>query len=132
MRFAQIRFLYLRMATLLIASLVLVLRAQPCGAQIQVPVVSRFNSGLDGWYSSAPQNISFVSQGGNPGGFVQFNDQTGFDPFIFAPSSFLGDWRYLDGQGVLEFDHKIISLGDNPFSPVHYQVSLTGPGGSPF
>jgi hypothetical protein len=91
-------------------------------------VASTFDSGLDGWTSNTPAEISWQASGGNPGGYVRFTDVSGDSTEIYAPAKFLGDWSGLDEVGLIAFDHRIYRVGVNPtFWP--YRIALTGLGG---
>jgi len=94
-------------------------------------VTSTFDAGLDGWTSNTPAQIVWVSAGGNPDGYVRFEDATGDSTAIFAPSKFLGDWSTLDATGIISFDHKIFSTGGG-FIFLPYRIDIAGPGGSAF
>lgn len=92
---------------------------------------SDFSTGLDGWTTNVPSEVSWESTGGNPGGYVRHEDGAGSSSFLIAPSKFLGDWSGADGVGGLSFDHRIFStgfIGDQAIFP--YFVSISGPGGS--
>lgn len=92
--------------------------------------MSTFDSDLDGWTSNIPTEISWSSIGGNPGGYARHEDSTGNSTFLLAPSSFLGDWSSLNGNGTISFDHKIFSAGTGINNFVAYEVAISGPGGS--
>ncbi len=67
---------------------------------------SSFDTGFDGWTSNNPTAISWSSTGGNPEGYIHFEDNMnlGSDQII-APSEFLGDWSTLDGIGSISYDY---------------------------
>jgi hypothetical protein len=92
-------------------------------------VKSTFDTGLDGWTENADNQSpgdSFISTGGNPGGYL-FHEDTG--PGIsnlIAPDRFLGDWSAYQS---ISYDHKVFKTG--VFSEVGPQSMLIqGPGGS--
>jgi hypothetical protein len=90
---------------------------------------STFNTNLDGWTSNTPSQISWSKTGGNPGGFVLFEDETGDWTVLDAPAKFLGNYSALNNFGTISFDHKIIAeTGIQSLSP--YEIDLSGPGGS--
>lgn len=93
-------------------------------------VVSDFNAGLDGWTAIGSGSLSHSVAGGNPLGFARFDDipGAGGDGFLVAPAKFLGNWSTLDGIGVLNWDHIIVSLGDAP-DIVNASATIAGPGG---
>jgi len=91
-------------------------------------IISTFDSGLDGWTSNTPSEISFTAAQGNPDGYVRFVDGSAVGTFIFAPSKFLGDWTIYDGTGVLKYDHRVFAVGTTPsgFPPPSFNgLSLT-------
>ena len=98
---------------------------------ISTPVQSTFDSNLEVWTVTGSGTVSHSASGGNPGGFIQYNDQTAGDGFIIAPNKFLGDWSNLDnGNGKLSWDHKIIVEG-NPVDPNDpLKAVISGPGGT--
>ena len=94
-------------------------------------VVSDFNADLDGWTATGSGSLSHSVAGGNPDGFAQFDDMPGVlagDGFLIAPAKFLGDWSALDGVGSLQWDHRILTLGDAP-TIVNASAAISGPGG---
>ena len=70
---------------------------------------STFDTGFDGW-NPIFFGWSWQSDGGNPGGFVQFAE-SGIPPYtsLAAPATFLGDWSSLDGIGSLRYDFRLFS-----------------------
>lgn len=90
---------------------------------------STFDSGLDGWEPTAPSETSWVATGGNPGGYVRVNDNSGSSGQITAPQRFLGDWSLLDGSGSITFDHQLFSTGAID-RIVDYEINISGTGGS--
>ena len=70
----------------------------------QETIVSSFDIDNDGWTVSGGL-IYYHNSGGNPGGFIEFeDDQDGAGVFI-APAKFLGDLTAYN-QGTLKFDLK--------------------------
>ena len=97
-------------------------------AQASTLASSTFDTGLDGWTSNTPTQISFQSTGGNPGGYIQFNDATGASTVVFAPAAFLGNYLS-EGVASISFDDNIIA--ETGVSSVgRYEIDLSGPGGS--
>jgi len=93
-------------------------------------IVSDFDSGLDGWTNELGDgSTSWASSGGNPGGFLHFNDNFAAE-WAVAPSKFLGDWRRFNMVGKIIFDHRLISIGENAYEFLPYEVRISGPGGS--
>jgi hypothetical protein len=97
-------------------------------AQAGVIASSTFTSGLDGWTSNTPAQITQQSTGGNPGGFMLFTDATDDATFVSAPSAFLGNYIAL-GVSSISLDFNIIAETQiDSVSP--YSFGLSGPGGS--
>lgn len=96
-------------------------------------VISDFDADLDGWVATGSGSLSHSAAGGNPNGFAQFDDIPGVggDGFLIAPAKFLGDWSALDGNGSLNWEHRILTLGDVP-TVVNARATIAGPGGEAF
>jgi len=114
----------------------------------QTTVTSTFDSNLDGWtIEGLASGPTFVSAGGNPGGYIYGEDAGGDDWYFKAPTKFLANQSVAYG-GSLSFDLRqyytsspydtddiIIEGGglrivfDTPNNPgttwTHYQVQLT-------
>ena len=90
-------------------------------------VISTFASGFDGWTQTS--GVSWTNSGGNPGGFLRFQDTGPADGgLIYAPASFLGDWSTLYGSnGVFSVDYTLIRAGT--LEPFPMFVRITGSGG---
>lgn len=95
-----------------------------------VPFCSEFSSGIDGWSLVDAASGSFTHQGsgGNPSGYVEFQDQLNDKAFLAAPSGFYGDWSGLDG-GQLTLDVKVLDLGSGPTAYQALVVRLESLGG---
>jgi len=91
------------------------------------PVVSTFESGLEGWTLDNPDLGTIDAVDGE----VRFteSDPLGVGQFIVAPSKFLGDWSQLNGVGVVAYDHKIIDPGVGNEINGFFEAQLSGPGG---
>ena len=92
------------------------------------PVVSTFDTGLDGWTMS--DSCQWRADGGNPGGYIWGNDENFIEAArAYAPASYLGDWSALDGAGSLLYDYRRIDNGGG--SPEFFALSawISGPGG---
>lgn len=103
-----------------------VINAQP----VAVPVASTFENDLDGWTLVVPSEGSFywsISEG-NPPPCVFYDDIDNGTGILKAPAKFLGDWSALDGVGLLQWDHRVVTIGCNP-SLVPYSARIIGPGG---
>jgi hypothetical protein len=98
---------------------------------IVVPVVSTYDSSLDGWtaVTGDPAQVTWQASDGNPGGYAGFTDISSDFTFIRAPSIFLGDWSNLNGAGVLSWEHRIFQA--NPIVQIlALEALISGPGGS--
>ena len=95
-------------------------------------VSSTFDSDLDGWTKSSASiiNLTYVANGGNPGGYIQSVDTGPTEGVIIAPSKFLGDWSSLNGNDALSWDFKLIDPGTSPGAISELRASISGPGGS--
>lgn len=98
-----------------------------------IPATSTFDTGTDGWTWPSADNAAFswVSSGGNPGGYIHYdNNKPHNSPWIYAPADFLGDWL---GTGVtnLTYEAKIFSTG-SVYLIGNYQVGIQGPGGAAY
>lgn len=91
----------------------------PHAGQASTIALSTFDTGTDGWevgdfYSTTGATVpTYVSVGGNPGGFIRTSDLydwTGFQ----APSSFLGDQSAAYG-GSLSLDMQITPSENVPY-----------------
>lgn len=74
-------------------------------------VTSTFDDGADGWTATEPDEVAWAPAGGNPDGYLRFEELSGVNTYIIAPPAFLGDWSALEGSGSLQYDHKIFSTG---------------------
>ena len=93
-------------------------------------VFSTFDSGLDGWTHAAGGDpgsaISYVSSGGNPGGFARIIEPAvGSRDWFAAPTKFLGDKSVYYG-GTLSYDLRRSETGLPPL--VDQDVLLIGAG----
>ncbi|MCP5519978.1 MAG: PD40 domain-containing protein [Verrucomicrobiales bacterium] len=91
-------------------------------------VVSDFEQSDDGWTVAPDGDLTWVSSGGNPGGFLRVDDQNaGGHNWIYAPPKFLGNWRSFVNQTLAVESRAIVGTPD---SPPNMHVVITGPGGS--
>ena len=67
-------------------------------------ILSSFDLDSEGW-SVNGGNIYYQNSNGNPGGFIEFDDNQDGAGIFIAPSKFLGDLTLYD-QGKLKFDLK--------------------------
>ncbi len=93
------------------------------GAQV---ATTTFDSNMDGWTSNNPDAF-WDSPGGNPGGYVRFDDATAGFTNLYAPAKFLGDWSELDGGGSISYDFKMIDIGPGSFHP--HEILIFGSDG---
>ncbi|MBK7949105.1 MAG: hypothetical protein IPK00_10275 [Deltaproteobacteria bacterium] len=108
------------------------------GAAVSSPIVLPPRQGFDTLASTLPPNgwplvdqdggppgqnniLAWVATGGNPGGYLQFQDSDPDASFVSAPQAFLGDWSELDRLGSIAFDHIILASSG---SPVPYRIRL--------
>lgn len=91
-------------------------------------VVSTFDVDADGWTCSIASDCSWSPAGGNPGGYLHFDDQTEGETFAVAPAKFLSDWSAFDENGSISFDQSIFVFGTGSANP--YTIRISGPGGS--
>ena len=107
----------------------LVTFAHTLAGAVTSPPASTFDTGLEGWTANTPGEVAWAEGGGNPGGYLRFDDYSISRTRIFAPSQYLGDWSGLDGAGQILFDHRIFhSEGVAGVQP--YQIELSGAGGT--
>jgi len=92
-------------------------------------VLTTFDSGLDGWTSNTPAEVTWADSGGNPGGYARFEDATINDTYLIAPPRYLGDWSGLDGVESISYDHNVIWITGSAFPRAPYTVVISGPGG---
>ncbi len=97
-------------------------------SQASAPLAqSTFDTGLDGWTGN-PEELSWASTGGNPGGYARWQDIGANSLPLSAPDSFLGDWSLLDGVGFISYDQKVFSTGSYT-DRGSFHVAISGPGG---
>ncbi len=87
---------------------------------------SDFSAGLEGWGG----NATWVSSGGNPGGYARFVQQGPAPTDITAPLSFLGNWSELNNVGTISFDHALFDVGPGNKVYYPYSVAISGSGNS--
>lgn len=63
------------------------LAAPLAGAQIMVPVSSSFDADAHGWTGDNPGEFFFEATGGNPDGFLHFDDIAPAGGVAIAPSN---------------------------------------------
>jgi len=93
-------------------------------------IISTFDEGDEGWTRNTPSDpaasISWFSTGGNPGGYIRFNEPgQGTVDFFNAPAMFLGNQGGKYG-GELSFDLRI--NGNSNSANVSDGVRLVGAG----
>ncbi len=64
-----------------------------------------FEADAEGWHNGfTGVGLSWISSGGNPGGFLQGTDSGGDIWHFVSPGSWVGDWRHYRS---LRFDHRV-------------------------
>jgi hypothetical protein len=76
-------------------------------------MLSTFEDDEEGWMPLDPGQVTIthMPSGGYPSGYIQTHDVSGGGAVILAPAKFLGDWRELDGVGIVRYDHILIEDG---------------------
>ena len=87
-----------------------------------------FDTDLEDWRSNTPHEISWSSEGGNPGGYLKFADGSGNESDILVPLSYLGNWSEYEGE-TIGFDHKVFDQGQNIAENFKYRIEMSGPEG---
>jgi len=95
-------------------------------------VCSTFDTDLEMWTGIGSGSFTFHASGGNPGGYVQYNDVSGTseDGWLVAPAKFLGNWSVLENPSTLSWDHIIIQTGGSGYQILQGEAIISGPGGS--
>ena len=88
---------------------------------------STFDSDADGWLFD-PTDTSWEASGGNPGGYIRYDNNLGSSAQISAPEKFLGNWSDLNETGTITYEAKIFSTG-SIYKIGHYGLMIKGPGG---
>jgi uncharacterized protein (TIGR03437 family) len=102
----------------------------PYRGRVSTPIVSSFDSGLEGWTGPG---FRFASQIGNPPGALEYQELYSGDRVASSPEKFLGFWSHLDGGGFISFQHRVSSAG---IAPAYWgaasprEIRLAGPGGA--
>jgi hypothetical protein len=106
-----------------VAALALTLLAVHAASALTIE--STFDAGLEGWTTSVGGELTFVANGGNPGGFLQQTDIDLSDMFVMAPASFLGDLSaFLNGS--LSFDARQVSGAGEKYAPFGFVTLFNG------
>lgn len=93
---------------------------------------SDFDNGTDGWtWLSADPGISWQSSGGNPDGYIRYDNNVPYGPdataSIYAPQTYLGDWS---GMGVTDLTYEANIFQTGSYARIgRYRVTINGPGG---
>lgn len=97
-------------------------------AQAATVASSDFSSGADGWDWNAPNpSMSWQADGGNPGGYIRYDNNQGGDFAIHAPSSYLGDWGTLE---INELTYQVNIFTTGSVARIgNLQATISGPGG---
>ena len=93
---------------------------------------STFDTSLDGWtrVNGQTADITYASQGGNPGGYLRSTDRGPTLGEIIAPAKFLGNWQALDENGTLSWSFRLFDAGPNSGTFTTVSAWISGPGGS--
>lgn len=79
-------------------------------------VESNFDTGGDGWGKVGGVRLSWRSSGGNPGGYLFFDDAGPDGYWANAPDSFLGNLSDYN-NGYFSFDYRLIRVPPNAINP---------------
>jgi hypothetical protein len=79
-------------------------------------ISSTFDTNADGWTASPGGTMTFVTTGGNPGGFLRDVDNDNTDMFVSAPAKFLGNQSAFIG-GTIAFDSIELDTGPADYLP---------------
>lgn len=96
-------------------------------AQADIIAASTFDTDADGW-TLLSVGHSWESTGGNPDGYIRYDDNKGGINSILAPEKFLGDWATM-GVTNLVYEAKIFYKG-SVYKIGTYGMLISGPGGS--
>jgi len=88
---------------------------------------STFDTDADGWTLTSVGH-SWESTGGNPDGYIRYDDNKGGTNYILAPEKFLGNWAAM-GVTNLIYEVKIFYTGSVYIVGTYWMV-IEGPGGS--
>jgi hypothetical protein len=115
----------MRGARLVVAVLLVLTSGEVARAQI----ASTFDAGLEGWTTDNTGALTHQASGGNPGGFLQLDNDEGGIAHLFAPASFLGDRSAFNGL-LLTFSGNLVAGGGGTYqSPDDYGVVRISGGG---
>ena len=91
---------------------------------LAAPIVSSFDTGLDGWSMvSSNGTLTWQASGGNTDGFASFADRSDGIGAIKAPPKFLGNLSPYNG-GELALDYKVFDLGNKIHRYVPLKVTI--------
>jgi hypothetical protein len=102
-----------------------------CSASIAGATNSSFDVDLEGWTGfNTSKDFVYAASGGNPGGYLEFQENDGAFSSVQAPAKFLGDQsKFIGGQ--LQFDLREIVPTNGPVGNFFGRVLLSGgPSGS--
>jgi hypothetical protein len=92
-------------------------------------IISTFDTSTEGWTSGPGGTVQHIPVGGNPGGYLRWNDTAGGQTATIAPAAFRGDLSAFLG-GIISFDALNLSPGVPINNPGFGIVTITGPGGT--
>lgn len=87
---------------------------------------STFDTDADGW-TFLSVGHTWEATGGNPGGYIRYDDNKGGNSAITAPAEYLGNWTAM-GVTNLTYEAKIFYKG-SVYKLGTYTIIISGPGG---
>jgi len=106
-----------------------ILSVTPVQVPIEPEVCSDFESGLfEGW-SSTESSKSIINSGGNPGRYLEINENTSGTALVVPSSVYHGNWSALDNHNAeIHIDYLITDIDGATY--IHdFFVKISGPGG---
>ncbi len=108
-----------------------VLAALTLAHSLAFGALSTFDAGMDGWTPTS--GVRWFSTGGNPGGYLQFDDNWGgglaTGGTISAPAAYLGDWIAMYGSdGLLSLDYQSQREASKDPGPIWLEIFGNGKG----
>jgi len=102
-----------------------------CWATPSAAFFSPFDAGLEGWTTDNGGAFTFQANGGNPGGFLQLDNNELQIAHIFAPGPFLGDLSFLANVAApIGFDGQLVAGGGSLYDAGddYGRIRVTGGG----
>jgi hypothetical protein len=113
-------------------SFILVISLVFGSANAAIIASSNFDTGTENWsWLAADPGMSWQSSGGNPGGYIRYDNNIpyapGYTASIYAPTQYLGDWS---AMGVTGFSYEANIFTTGGYAAIgNYQAYISGPGG---